>query len=362
MKLVIFGAQGIALGACEAIRGLYPARRVECFVVSSRGINACRLAGLEVVELSAYAGRLSEEEKNDVEILIATPENVMPQIERELDEKGLLCHVRLTSRRLCELQGYYHGSHKRFLPLSALPVGYHRAGLHVFKVRTHKDKTLTETYQNPEWLTPIQAGAIGCRERVANILDCEGEHISGKNGNYCELTALYWIWKNRLTESWSGDEEGYYGLCHYRRMLELTEDDILRLTDNDVDVVLPFPMPYEPDMGAHHRRYLSEGDWEALRAALKELYPDYAAALAQIESQPYLYNYNIILARKKVLKDYCSWLFPILAYCERHCEKKEDPYQNRYIGFLAERLLTIYLKGHEGEYKVVHVRKHFVEK
>ena len=354
MKLVIFGAQGIALGACEAIRGLYPARRVECFVVSSRGINACRLAGLEVVELSAYAGRLSEEEKNDVEILIATPENVMPQIERELDEKGLLCHVRLTSRRLCELQGYYHGSHKRFLPLSALPVGYHRAGLHVFKVRTHKDKTLTETYQNPEWLTPIQAGAIGCRERVANILDCEGEHISEKNGNYCELTALYWIWKNRLTESWSGDEEGYYGLCHYRRMLELTEDDILRLTDNDVDVVLPFPMPYEPDMGAHHRRYLSEGDWEALRAALKELYPDYAAALAQIESQPYLYNYNIILARKKVLKDYCSWLFPLLERIEQRSIPMGSERADRYLGYMGESLCTLYFIVNKDRLTIMH--------
>ena len=161
-----------------------------------------------------------------------------------------------------------------------------------------------------------KAGAIGCRERVANILDCEGEHISGKNGNYCELTALYWIWKNRLTERWSGDGEGYYGLCHYRRMLELTEDDILRLTDNDVDVVLPFPLPYEPDMGAHHRRYLSEGDWGTLRAALKELYPDYAAALAEIERQPYLYNYNIILARKRVLEEYCGWLFPLLERIE----------------------------------------------
>ncbi len=354
MKLVIFGAQGIALGACEAIRGLYPARRVECFVVSSRGINACRLAGLEVVELSAYAGRLSEEEKNDVEILIATPENVMPQIERELDEKGLLCHVRLTSRRLCELQGYYHGSHKRFLPLSALPVGYHRAGLHVFKVRTHKDKTLTETYQNPEWLTPIQAGAIGCRERVANILDCEGEHISGKNGNYCELTALYWIWKNRLTESWSGDEEGYYGLCHYRRMLELTEDDILRLTDNDVDVVLPFPLPYEPDMGAHHRRYLSEGDWGTLRAALKELYPDYAAALAEIERQPYLYNYNIILARKRVLEEYCSWLFPLLERIEERSIPRGSERADRYLGYMGESLCTLYFMANKDRLTIVH--------
>ena len=69
----------------------------------------------------------------------------------------------------------------------------------------------------------------------------------------------------------------------------------------------------------------------------------------------------MFLSRREILDDYCSWLFPLLRYCESYCEKKEDLYQNRYIGFLAERLLTVYLKQHEGQYQVAHVRKHFVE-
>ena len=61
----------------------------------------------------------------------------------------------------------------------------------------------------------------------------------------------------------------------YRRMLEFSQDDLLRLVDNDADVILPYPMPYEPNIHAHHERYLADVDWNALLQALEELSPDY---------------------------------------------------------------------------------------
>lgn len=357
MDLVIYGAQGIALGAYEAIHNLYPMRKIQCFLVTERGANAEYLLDVPVLELDSYADGLTAEEKENIEVLIATPENIMEDIEKNLDEQGMYCHTRLTSRRWAEIVGSYYVYKKEYMPLRVLPIGYHRADLHVFMSKFYKDKSLTGNYHIPEWVTPVQAGAALCSERIADILDCDGENISEKNGNYSELTVLYWMWKNRLRNNGTDEEtvnkKEYYGLVHYRRILELSEDDELKLVDNNVDVVLPYPMPYEPDINEHHKRYLSDEDWEALLTAIRELYPEYADALPVILGQRYLYNYNIIIARKNVLADYCSWLFLILERAEQLTNPKGER-SDRYIGYMGETLETIYFMHNRDRLNIVH--------
>lgn len=357
MNLAIFGAQAIALGTYEAIHNLYPIRKISCFLVTVRGNNAEQLAGLPVYELKNYAEKLSQEEKQNIEILIATPETVMSDIESLLDEHGLFCHVRLTSSRFSQLMGFYNaaeGSQMEYIPLSALPVGYYKANMHVYMAKFYKDKPLLQEYHMPEWVTPIQVGSSLCTERVANILDCDGEHISEKNGNYSELTALYWMWKNRLVYKSADDLLEYYGLSHYRRILDLSEDDVLRLVDNDVDVVLPYPMPYEPTMEEHHKRYLKDADWDVVLKALQELEPSYAVLLPEVLEQKYLYNYNIIVARKEVLAEYCNWLFPILERLEELSVPKGCERADRYIGYIGETLETIYFMVNKDRLNIMH--------
>lgn len=162
---------------------------------------------------------------------------------------------RVTSRFFAELMGAYFADSEEFMPLSVLSkyipkedesVKY-SGNIQIFMAKFYKDKRLAGTYNIPAWVIPIQVGAALCQERVAEILDCEGENISQKNGNYSELTALYWMWKNRLEKSVEDKVVNYYGLAHYRRMLSLSEEDIKLLLENDVDVVLPYPMQYEPN-------------------------------------------------------------------------------------------------------------------
>ena len=74
-------------------------------------------------------------------------------------------------------------------------------------------KILVATHK-PYWMPdddvylPIHVGKAGQKD-IGFIGDDTGENISYKNANYCELTGMYWAWKNLQAD--------YIGLCHYRR-------------------------------------------------------------------------------------------------------------------------------------------------
>jgi len=356
MNLAIYGAQGYALGTYQAIKTLYPKREISCFLVTGMGANAPVLGGIPVKELAAFAEGMSAEEKRNTEILIATPDQIQPDIEETLENFGFRHHRRLTFARWTELMKLFHVKLGKFLPLAALPVGYHEPFVRIYMARSHRDRPLKKPCPVPDYVFPIQAGADCCNQRVADLADNTGEHISGKNGNYCELTALYWIWKNKLSAGGTADGEAgqYYGLCQYRRGFDLKEDDLLRLVDNDVDVVLPYPLPYEPNIHAHHERYIKDADWNAMLGALKELEPAYAETFSEILGQQYLYNYNLILAKKSVLRDYCAWLFPILKRTEELSVPKGCGRADRYIGYMGETLETLYFMKNADRLNVVH--------
>lgn len=68
----------------------------------------------------------------------------------------------------------------------------------------------------------------------------------------------------------------------------------------------------------------------------------------------------MFIMKREILDRYCTWLFPILFYCEERCGRERNGYQGRYIGFLAEHLMSVFFLYHEKEYKIVHARKHFI--
>lgn len=359
MNTVIYGAQGIALGTYKAIKTIFSERPIQCFLVTELADNAPMLAGLPVRELAEFISGMTQEEKNHIQVLIATPENVMEAIEKSLDEAGLYCHVRIDSRRWAQMQELAFVKTGEYMPLVAYPAGYHQPLIHVYKMVHHKDKSLSSDYADPDYMISLQVGATNAEERVAVEADNVGYNISDKNGNYSELTGLYWIWKNRMqNEKYKSGT--YYGLCHYRRQLDLSQDDPLRLIENDIDVVLPYPMPYEPNIEAHHERYLSEKEWNAVLQALEELQPEYAKSFQDILNQEYLYNYNIILAKAQVLDDYCSWLFPILFKIEQILDPEGTRKPNRYIGYIGETLETLYFVHNKKKLRIAHAGCRFL--
>lgn len=361
MKLAIYGAQGMALAAVKAFTELYPQRAVTCFLVTELGNNASEVMGLPVMEAREYLAKYGAEARENAEILIATPESVQDEIEEYLVSLGFRHYRRLTSMQWAELMELYYARQGQFLPLRALPLGVNPPFVRAYAAQSDKDRALRGHYDIPEWIVPIQVGTALAERKTAAVQDHVGENISERNGNYCELTGLYWVWKHKLqTPDGGTDVNQYYGLAQYRRILELSNEDILRLADNDVDVVLPYPMPYEPDISVHHKRYLKDADWKALEQAIAEVQPAYVDALQQAMRQTYLYNYNVILAKKNVLRDYCAWLFSILQRTEELSVPKGSERSDRYLGYMGENLETVYFLHHAKDLNIVHAGCRFL--
>lgn len=346
-QLMIYGAKALALGACRAVQSLYPECLVKGFAVKSLNNNPDTLAGLPVQEL------LDVKEK-EIPILIAAPEDVHGEIVRDLRANGFFHYICMDSKLEAKLMERYFKNMGLFSSIHSMPMGETVKKLNVYMAKSEKDRPLKNTYNMPKWIHPLWVGSALNQEIKQGDRDDIGENISEKNGNYCELTALYWIWKNRVQDA------DYLGLCHYRRVLNITEEDCMRLGENDIDVVLPWPTLHEPDILEHHSRYVKESDWNAMCQALMELYPEYAKRFPEILAQPYFYNYNILIAKRDVFVDYSKWLFPILERTEELSIPKGSERSDRYIGYLGENLLTLYFMYHKKDLKIVHAGRNML--
>ena len=118
------------------------------------------------------------------------------------------------------------------------------------------DKPLQDSYCFIKEEIVLQVGAALTKERILpdTLVDCSGENISEKNKQFCELTGLYWIWKNA--------PEDYVGLVHYRRHFLLPDNWLERMTANRVDVILPVPLYVAPSIAENYKERHIASDWE----------------------------------------------------------------------------------------------------
>lgn len=361
-QIVIYGARTVAYEVANCLMGEPYKLHIDCFLVSDMKGNPKEVLGIPVRDIA------NGKQYKDAIVLVAVMEKFLEDILENLNNNGFSNVIPCTFesdlwsllrgnfyQALCEKEGKIYWTleealqtnNERFAAACSKTVS-------IYTAKCHVDRVLTEDTSRYFWEKDIQVGADLTEKRVCAICDNTGENISCKNKEYCELTALYWIWKN--------DTSDYAGLGHYRRHFELNEELIHKLAQSDVDVILTIPILNFPSVGYLYKQDHIAKDWEIMMEAIKELQPEYSETANRLQDGIFYYAYNMIIAKKNILDDYCKWLFPILEYCEEHCEKKDDKYQNRYLGFLAERLLSIYFLKHENEYKIVHANKHFIER
>ena len=189
---------------------------------------------------------------------------------------------------------------------------------------------------------PLQVGAAG-KPGLGFQRDDEGENISAKNANWCELTGLYWAWKNLAAED-------AVGLVHYRRHFRgrtgIAVADEIAAALAKAGVVLPrkrnyfIETNYSQYAHAHHAI-----DLDLTRTILLERHPECVPAFDRVMGRTSGHRFNMLVMRRATLDTYCTWLFDILFELERRLDVSSySPNDARVFGFVSERLLDVWIE------------------
>lgn len=200
------------------------------------------------------------------------------------------------------------------------------------------------------------------REFMPALGDDTGDNISSMNPYYCELTVLYWVWKND-----SSGPDDVVGLNHYRRyfcefdtekneiLSEETINDILSKYDF---IVSGSSSDYDEECEESCSVYKSYKDNHVIEdldeslMLISQFYPQlYSRMEREIKKTDSMALCNMMICKKKHLDQYCEFLFTIFNKLEQIIDLNDDKHQGyngRVFGFLGERLFRpwIMATGH----------------
>ncbi len=223
-----------------------------------------------------------------------------------------------------------------------------KKNLKLYVVSCHADKPLSEKIPVSKYEIPIQAGAALTEIRNTEINDHDAfeESISDRNERYSELTAMYWIYRHP-------DDTPYIGISHYRRRLNLSDLEYEKYIEDGVDIITSEKFNLGASIKDNYCKLHYSSDWKLFMEILEEK----DAADFEFDNEVFdselIHVGNINVFRKDLYIEYCDWAFPILDEFYRRSPSKTDIYQNRDVGFIAERLSHLFIMKMEREGKKI---------
>lgn len=236
---------------------------------------------------------------------------------------------------------------------------------------------------NNNLFLPVRVGAALSDDDFGLQRDDEGkDNISKKNPGYCELTAIYWAWKNLKAD--------YYGLFHYRRFYSFADkrfpvsddghmmirakalsQDVFKkyglldegrmreiIESNDLIVhesrpvrSIPTPMAMSGKSVREHYQYhdgtiVRNSDIELMMDIVRQKYPDiYPYVDKYLDGNTFL-GYNMFIMKRKYFMNMCEFEFGVLSEVENSIGDslgERSLNANRIYGYLAEILTSAYI-------------------
>ena len=362
LNYYVFGAHSRGQTTAVYLKKLYPDWSFKGYLYDNDEVNPQDIDGFPVQNLKDV--RFAVEDR----VYIGTRGVYHSIISDKLKDQGAKDIVPVDVSLDTQLRGafvadYFRDSGREFTRLENLPrneseesLGYSKSlGCDIFVVKSSKDSPVGREVLLQPYEHFIQAGAAidGKDLDKYEFFDDEPDGISEQNRQFCELTALYWVWKNNNAD--------IKGIEHYRRRFILPAFWTSAFYENNFDVILPVPLYVRPSIeGNYLTRHIGE-TWEAMLNVLCEHDKEMGAVAGSFFKTTGCYSpCNMLIARRAVFDSLCSWLFSILFEVQERCGTYNDPYQNRYLGFLAERLITFYFFWKREQYSVVYADKTFL--
>lgn len=202
--------------------------------------------------------------------------------------------------------------------------------------------------------------------------DDTGDNISDRNKYYSVLTGIYWVWKNTAQD--------ITGSCHYGRFFTVMPVPLFykfrysyywlaglykkkygliytanttffasriiyinQVLDifNTYDAIFPQSRKLKYSVETHHKRYHNANDLKILASILAQYYPDDKDAFNSVLKQ----KRNIFILPQSLYESFIEWWFDVLFKFESHIEfDNYTGYQQRVLGFVAERLLNVWFR------------------
>lgn len=204
---------------------------------------------------------------------------------------------------------------------------------------------------------PIEVGAHFRNEHFFDTRDDSGENISYKNHNYCELTGIYYVYKNM--------DYDVLGLVHYRRHFANRNHFIKKNINNVLssekvdkiltkyDIILPKKRHYYIESNYSH--YIHDHKKEAIdimgeiiKAKYPDIYPNYLKHLKRTTG----HYFNMFIAKKEIANKYLDFVFDVLSEVEKRIDiKTYEGKEKRVFGFLSELLIDPYVMTYHLKYK-----------
>ena len=257
-------------------------------------------------------------------------------------------------------------------PTVKILVGYHKPAqllkddvlvpIHLGRaLATQTSKDGQMSHQDYQWMLDNMIG------------DDTGDNISKLNREFCELTGIYWAWKNYdklgnpdyigfmhyrrhfiFNNEFLDCQKNKFGLCEfdylteeYKKLAKLDDKNITSFIKNNVAdfyitnrIVTPYSVweHFKKDLA-----FLNEHDLEICREEIVRCFPNYSDVVEDYFASNINYWYGSFIMKKDLFFEYCHWLFDILFHMEKKIDRTNYTKQsNRILAFCAERLLGIF--------------------